>query len=144
MVEIDFSVPDVLPIPTDRARERLPINRTYTGTSAAPTRGIRVQLDWNNAMDRWTFEVALAGEGIIVERRPVTIAQEYLYRDRVWFVFVDPYHQADRVTPTNLGDTVSLWCYPGPESPGWEDWLAANRLDEKRIESEDDRAKLLY
>ena len=138
MTEVDLSDFETLPIPADRASARLPIGRTYTGTSAAPNRGLRVRMEYNDAMSRWTVAVALADRGIAVPRRPVTLLQEYSFRDRILLMFVDPLQQAERVTPGNLGDPVKLVVYPGPESPGWDDWFAEHRLDTTDTKDESD------
>ena len=138
MVKVDLSDFETLPIPADRASARLPIDRTYTGTSAAPNRGLRVRMDYNDAMSRWTFDVALAELGVAIPRRPVTLLQEYSFRDRILLMFVDPLGLLERVTPGNLGTRVKLVVYPGPESPGWEEWLAEHRLDTTDAEDEGD------
>ena len=138
MVKVDLSDFETLPIPVDRARARLPIDRTYTGTSAAPNRGLRVRMDYNDAMSRWTFDVALAELGVAIPRQPALLYHEYSFRDRVLLMFVDPLRQEEYVTPGNLGTRVELVVYPGPESPGWEEWFAEHRLDTTDAEDEGD------
>ena len=121
-VSFDLFDEDRLPIPDERAKERNPIDQTYTGTYAEPRGQLRVRLDYNDVDERWQFTVAIADRGTIVPRQPAMLFHPYQFRERELFMFVDPFGRYERVTPSNLGDPVFLVVIPGPESPGFIEW----------------------
>ena len=121
-VSFDLFDEDRLPLPNERATQREPIDRTYTGTYAEPRQELRVRLDYNDIDERWMFTVAIADRGTIVPRQPAMLYHAYQFRERALFMFVDALGEAARVTPANMGDNVFLTVIPGPESPGFAEW----------------------
>lgn len=103
---------EIIPLPADRASEKLPIH-IETIPDSFPER-FAIRLDWNMVMEKWVVEI----EHLEIERRVVkNMASPYLplwYDPYILFVFLDPSGQQMEVTPTNLGDDMKLFAFPGP------------------------------
>lgn len=133
-VEFDLLAEDRLPLPEQTAKQRNPIDRSYTDTYAEPREQIRIRMDYNDIDRRWMFTAAIAGRGTIIPRKPAMLFHPYEFREREFFMFIDPFFDREYVTPRNLGDPVYLTVIPGPESPGFQDWYAERQAPETRDE----------
>lgn len=103
---------DVIPIPNDRATEKLPIH-VETIPDSFPER-MQVRLDWNFIMEKWVLEVEHVEIDELVVQDMVSPYVPYWYEPYIVFSFIDPSGQTKEVTPTNLGDDVKLFAWPGP------------------------------
>ena len=103
---------EIIPLPNDRAMEKLPIHIEVQPESF-PER-FRVRFEWNYIAEKWTIEV----EHVSIDRTVVNgFASPYLpywYDPYILFVLIDPSGEEMEVTPENLGDSVRLFAFPGP------------------------------
>jgi hypothetical protein len=111
---------EIIPLPSDRATDRRPINLEFTPRTF-PQNRIAARLDYNTVMDRWTIELEHVNRGLQITRSVATPYRPYSYMP--WFVayFADPSGEATEVTPDNLGDEMQLFIIPGPSGKLPED-----------------------
>lgn len=114
---------DTIPLPTDRARDKLPFMRIVRDHPAWPNQELRLYFEWNEPANYWVWRVEVPGHGDIITRQPVQYASNYQFRGYLTFIFLDLSRNVEQVTPHNLGEAVDLVAIPGPESPGWVDWV---------------------
>ena len=134
--------PEVVDLPDERLKQKYEVEVEFT-PAAWPDSRFQIQLDWSNALDRYCWALRLVGHGQVVpqvpisarQRRrerdglrdsdrempgaPVTLEAPHTYRDFIRFVWVDPAGEALRPTHRNVGDSVELQCWPGPDSPAF-------------------------
>lgn len=124
---------EYIPIPDDRASERLPIAVTVPRLDAWPQHRFSVYLDWNPAIKRWTWEMEMHNYGTIIQRQPAHIREPYEFDTFLTALFTDKAGTARAVTPRNLGNTVKLYIAPGPDSPTFPEWAREQGYDDEEI-----------
>ena len=115
---------DTIPLPTERIREKLPVARTVRNHPAWPNQELRLLFEWNEPASYWVWRVEVPNHGDIITRQPVQYASQYQFRGFLTFMFIDLSRNVRRITHRTLGESVDLVAIPGPESPGWEEWVA--------------------
>jgi hypothetical protein len=124
---------DTIDLPTDRIKDKLPVHRTVRDHPSLPNRSFDLYFDYNENAQFWTWKVELDEVGEIIPRQPVHYAEPYAYDDYVVFNFVDFSREDREVTHRTLGDEVELVATPGPDSPGWDDWIARQEILERQL-----------
>lgn len=114
---------DGVRLPTRRFRNREPVAITLRDHPAWPSNTLRLYFDWNLASEQWTWEVEVDGHGTVIGPAPVSYGKGYQYGGYFGFVFVDLSRGTETVTPSNLGETVTLVGIPGPQSDGYREWV---------------------
>ena len=110
---------EIIPIENERANQKLPIHLEVSPDSF-PER-FQIRLDWNFIAEKWVMEVYHVSLDRTVLKSMVTPFHPYWYEPYIVFTFIDPSGNNHEVTPSNLGDEVKLYAYPGPA--GQEDPL---------------------
>lgn len=125
---------DTVPLPAEEITEMEPVELTLRDHPCWPDRTLHLYMDWNPVMEKWVWHVESEENNRnalqrVIQRQPVLYGKRYYYQDYFMFVFLDLSRSAKAVTPKNLGDTVELVGYPGPNSPGWADWVSRQAFD---------------
>lgn len=110
---------EIIPLPSDRANKTLPIH-IETIPDSFPER-FAIRFDWNPVVERWVMEIEhLAIERTVVKSM-VTPYMPYWYDPYILFSLIDSSGQQMRVTPSNLGDDIRLFAFPGPSGRSEEE-----------------------
>lgn len=126
-----FTDLDTIDVPTDRARDQLPIHLIQRGHPSWPDAIFEIFFDYNNSGGYWTWEVQLEEFGVIIGRQPVDYGKFYSFRDYIYFGFLDLSGDTEHVTPETLGAEVSLIAVPGLDSPGFDEWVEHQQTTEE-------------
>jgi len=112
---------EIIPIPTDRAREKRPIHLEFT-PRAFPGQRFAIQLDWNDYASQWIIEIEHLRRDFRVTKATATPFRPYSYMPYLVFAFIDTSGAETELTPYNLGDEIQLYAFPGPSGrpPGEE------------------------
>lgn len=103
----------VIPLPTDRAKERRPIHIEFE-PGAFPGQRFALRLDWNATLSKWIVEFEHLGREFLITRSTATPYRTYPYLPFLFFLFADPSREVQEITPSTLGDEVQLYVLPGP------------------------------
>jgi hypothetical protein len=110
---------ETIPIPSDRASDRRPINLEFT-PRAFPGQRFACRLDYNGASERWTVDLEHLSWDYRITKGVATVGRPYEYLPYLVFYFMDPSGKSTEITPNNLGDDVHLFIVPGEsgKAPG--------------------------
>lgn len=103
---------EIVPIDNDQAREKRPFNIRVTPDAFSEP--LRILMEWNPVVERWSFEVRQINVDERIIKNLVTPYFPYWYRPYLLFTFLDTSGNETEVTPENLGDEIQLYIYPGP------------------------------
>jgi hypothetical protein len=111
---------EIIPIPSDRADERRPINLEFT-PRAFPGQRFACRLDYNGASERWIVEFEHVSRDYRITKGVASPGRPYEYLPYLVFLFMDPSGEAKEITPSNLGEDVQLFVLPGESGKAPED-----------------------
>jgi hypothetical protein len=103
---------EIIPIPSDRASDRRPINLEFT-PRAFPGQRFACRLDYNGASERWVVDFEHVSRGYRITKGVATPGRPYEYLPYLVFYFMDPSGVSTEITPESLGDEVQLFVVPG-------------------------------
>lgn len=104
---------EVIPIPTDRAKERKPMKLEVSGIEAWPDHRFTVTFDWNTVMEKWVVTITHDNTGDRFFKGTACLLREMDLDPYIDFMFLDPSGQATEVSPNNIGDNVLLGVFRG-------------------------------
>lgn len=122
-VPFRYDVPEVIDLERhrDRLADRKPVGFTIPLYSW-PGERFRFRFRFSNPTERWLWSVKRLtttpdDDDELLVRSPAVVNRPYRFRDRLLFTFTAATGESPKkVDDSNLGRSVDLTCYPGPES----------------------------
>jgi hypothetical protein len=104
---------EIIPLPSERLENKETVFLEFVPDSFPERLTLRIQ--WNFIAQRFTFEITHPA----LDVKPIdSFATPYIpfrYDRYIVFSFIDPSAEAERVTPTNIGESMKLFAFPGPD-----------------------------
>ncbi len=103
---------EIIPLPSEQLERKAPARFEIQPVSF-PERMI-VDIQWNFIAEKYQISITHID---IDEKVIENLAQPYLpmeYTPYIIFVFLDVNGEVDAVTPSNIGNEVKLYAFPGP------------------------------